>query len=380
MHIACSINREYIPHMCAMALSVYLNTSAKEINFHILHYELKIEDENSIINEFKRFKKIKFSFYKINPNLIINIPIVAKHLSIESLYRLMLPTVLPEEITKIIYIDSDIIVKDDLIRVWDEDVEEYYLAAVTNLDDQMYKILELDSQIDYFNSGFILVNLKKWRENNFFDKCIDYAQKNPEKVIFSDQDILNGVLHGNWKRLDPKWNVITGLFGNEKLFLKYFNLKTFHEITQCPSVIHYTGLIKPWHINCEHPLVEEYYYYANQLRWKYEVPYGINLLKENKVFLFGTGEYAKKITAKLKHFNANIVGYLDNNTEKWGSKFQNKPVFNPQIILGKQNASSKIFIIISSSFEDEILKQIYVEYKLDSNFTILRFRDLYQIK
>lgn len=379
MHIACSINKEYIPHMCAMVLSACLNTSAKKIVIHVLHAELDKIDESIIKDEFNHYKQIEFYFYKIDQSVLKDIPIVAKHLSIETLYRLLLPSVLPKEIEKVLYIDSDIIIKDDLMKVWENDISKYFLAAVTNLEGNMYKKLELESRLDYFNAGFILINLKKWREERFFSKCLNYVKHNSDKIIFADQDILNGVLKGKWKRLHPKWNVLRSVFGSKKLFEQYYDLETYEEIVENPSVIHYTGPIKPWHINSEHPLKNDYYLYASQLRWKEEFPKGLKVLKSSDIYLFGTGKYSKKVTNILNEYNVSLVGYIDNNKEVWNKLINYLPVHNPKEVLLKQQESS-IIIIIASSFYEEILEQIEREYKVPPNIRVISFQDLHRFQ
>ncbi|MGE7110289.1 glycosyltransferase family 8 protein [Lysinibacillus sp. NPDC047702] len=379
MQIACSINKEYIPHMCAMLLSAYQNTSVGKLNVHVLHADLDEKDQCKIIDEFTKYERLSLHFYEIDQSILNGIPIVAEHLSVETLYRLLMPIVLPNKVEKILYIDSDIIIKNDLLKVWNEKIEEHYIAAVVNLEERMYKILELNSPMDYFNAGFMLINLKKWRENDFLNVCLNYVRKNIDKIIFADQDILNGVLKGNWKRLHPMWNVISGVVWNKKMFEEYFDLATYENIINNPSVIHYTGLIKPWHINSEHYFKKEYYIYANQLSWRKDLPIGMKELKHSDLYLFGTGVYSLKVTNILNNLGIRLLGYLDNDKAKWNGLFENKPIFKPDNILLK-HYERKVIIIIASSFESEILQKIHREYKLDSYMNVIRFSDLHTIK
>lgn len=370
MHIACSINQEYIPHMCSMIISAYQNTISSKINVHVLHSDLDSENQLKIKNEFIRYKgRIDFHFYKVNELIFDNFPILNKHIKIQSYYRLALALVLPKSISKLLYIDSDMIIKDDLLTIWNEDISDYYLGAVVNLNNDAYRTLGLDSLLEYFNAGFLLINLEKWRKDHIFDRFTEYVISEKEKIIFEDQDTLNGVLKGHWKKFHIKWNVQTSFFYSKKLFVEYFDQETYDICINSPSIIHYSGSIKPWEIGCRHILSEEYYTYASQLSWKEKFPIGKKIYVNKGVYVFGTGEAARFFTKKLAYFHIPVVGYLDNNPVKWGAKFLDKPIYEPKSVLGHPN-EEKVGIIIASMYFEEILYDLQKKYN-NNTFEIL---------
>jgi len=368
MHIACSINKEYIPHMCAMLLSAYTHTAASKIDIHVLHADLDLEDQMTIKNEFIQYNKITFNFYEVNKSIFKDVPIVAKHLRIETLYRLILASIIPDEISKILYIDSDIIIKDDLLNIWNEDITEYYIAAVVNLEGTMYQILGFETPLDYFNAGFMLINLEKWRKELVFDRFMEYLGANSEKIIFADQDILNGVFDGNWKRFHPKWNVQNSIYSTKEWFVKYLDENTYYNTINNPSVIHFSGPTKPWELINIHTLTEEYYLYADKLLWKEKFPYGKNENMKNGVYIFGTGVFSASVTKNLRYFDVPIIGYLDNDKKKWGQYLHGLKIYNPDEILLDQ--SIEVEIIIASSFFKDIVNGLNEKYSNRSNFNI----------
>lgn len=139
--------------------------------------------------------------------------------------RLLIPSLLPEWVEKAIYLDSDLIVDADLSELWKcECASKALLAAqdegvltvgsplgLGNLRD-----LGLDPSRKYFNSGVLLFNLRRWREQELAQRVIGYILAHPELKRFGEQDALNAMLADEWGELAPRWNqlVAPGL-GNE---------------------------------------------------------------------------------------------------------------------------------------------------------------------
>lgn len=88
----------------------------------------------------------------------------AKHISIETNFRLKIASLIPN-VEKCIYLDSDLILTENISKLWMQDIDDYYFAAVT------------DKKVG-FNAGVLLINLKKWREDNLEKKFFEYAKEN----------------------------------------------------------------------------------------------------------------------------------------------------------------------------------------------------------
>jgi lipopolysaccharide biosynthesis glycosyltransferase len=164
------------------------------------------------------------------------------HISIAGYNRLLVTRLLPKEVNKIIYLDCDIVLNDDIDKVWEIDINNYLLAAVR---DGIY--VE-----NYFNSGVMFLNLKNLRDFDFYSKWKDYVIKHPNisKLKYPDQDILNDVTKG------------------KVLFLsEYYNCRRY--IPGKMIVIHYCGC-KPWEILCWHDkyLKKLYWQYTDANPWK----------------------------------------------------------------------------------------------------------------
>ena len=144
-----------------------------------------------------------------------NIETKATYISVAAFYRLLIPELLPEQVEKVIYLDCDLVVKGNLEQLWQTDLGENYILAVQDTwilyvssptARLNYKELGINPDSKYFNSGVLVINLRKWRTGEFSRKTIQYLRQNLEYIGWYNQGLLNALLVGQWGQLDPRWN------------------------------------------------------------------------------------------------------------------------------------------------------------------------------
>lgn len=134
--------------------------------------------------------------------------------SMASIIRLMMPYLFGPEVGRVLYIDSDLIVEDDVSPLFDMDLGDHPIWAVQNgaPDDfnniirQKFPDTEAPDDAIYFNSGVLLVNLPQWRARKVTERTLDFLRQHSDKLSFPDQDALNAVTAGRWGRLPARWN------------------------------------------------------------------------------------------------------------------------------------------------------------------------------
>jgi len=148
-------------------------------------------------------------------------------------YRLMLPELLMDY-DKVLYIDCDVIVRNDLALIFDG----------TELTNKL--IGAVYERPGYFNSGFLLMNLAKMRKEKTSARLLEALKT--DFLEFPDQDVLNMVCGGAVLALPPYCNGIRTFwlpqFKND--FLDLFSEGEYEEMLAHGN-IHYTGG-KPWTI------------------------------------------------------------------------------------------------------------------------------------
>lgn len=203
-----------------------------------------------------------------------NLPISEKYPP-STYYRLLLPQVIPDSLKKIIYLDTDIVVKGDLKQLWDIDLQSQYALAVQDichryisqthhLDAEKFGI---SSDCKYFNSGVMVINLEKWRSERIGERTLEFIQQYPECILFADQDALNISLAGMWGELDPRWNQMHAIHEYSSWQESIYQEDVYEQVIHHPYIVHYTTPPKPWQKGCKHPQQDLFFRYLDLTAW-----------------------------------------------------------------------------------------------------------------
>jgi len=177
---------------------------------------------------------------------------VIKHFTKEMYYRLLAFKLLPQKLDKILYLDPDILIINEIRTLYETDISEYLYAAayhdrapLTDINKLRFTGYEIDT---YYNSGVLLMNLKRQREKIKETEIYQFVEENSKKLILPDQDILNGLYSKEIKNVDEI------LYNFDPRFYFYYRLANKNEvdmdyIIHHTSIIHFCGKKKPWQKN-----------------------------------------------------------------------------------------------------------------------------------
>lgn len=279
LHILLSTDGNYIMPSGVMMKSVSINNSNIPMEFHVMIDDSVTQKQKEQLQKVLINSEHKITFHLMNGNLFKHYPAlgtVKSYLSKAAYYRLFVTDIIDTDVHKILYLDGDIIVTQSLLDLWQVDISNYALGAVTDMAEgrQEFERLGYAADEGYFNSGVLLINLDYWREHNLKDKFIDLIVKHPEKIKLHDQDVLNITLHDKKLKLPMKYNVQNGFlcktakedFGGRYEEYKYDLLEAIAN----PVIIHFTDGKKPWHVEDCNPLSYEWFKYFKQTEWKYQ--------------------------------------------------------------------------------------------------------------
>lgn len=177
-------------------------------------------------------------------------------------YRLLIPELLSPEISKVIYLDADVIVRRDLTDLWAANTRPYPVLAVQDQGIKYvsgpygltnYQSLGIPDDAKYFNSGVMVLDLDKWRSDHLTDCIVQYLKDHSEHIRFHDQDGLNAVLWNRWGALDPRWNQMPQLLQVQRVEDSPFDPVTHMQAIQDPYITHFASADKPWRAGCRHP-------------------------------------------------------------------------------------------------------------------------------
>lgn len=265
--VLCSDNN-YAQHIAVVMASIMAKTKEK-VRFFVISDNISSEKIAKLKNTAVKLNTT-VEFIAVSEEQFKNV-YLSGHVSKAAYFRLALADIMPDDIEKVIYLDVDLLVYDDIKNLWQNDIKKYALAAVPDfgimasnrLCRQKKEVIGLPKGKAYFNSGVLLINFKKWREENYTKQILEIINKN--KFPHHDQDALNKLFMNNWLQIDLRWNIIPPVFN---LFTKILLNKTFrNEAIQAkknPGIIHYAGRYKPWEFSYHQDFNDMYYKYLKQ--------------------------------------------------------------------------------------------------------------------
>jgi lipopolysaccharide biosynthesis glycosyltransferase len=270
LHVACAADAGYAPHSAAMLHSVMANRGEGDLRIHYLHGPGFPQDSAQRIRGMVEAGGAAISFYELADERIAGLPEM-DFVTSAMWYRIFLGELLPE-VDRVLYLDVDTIAVDSIEPLWDVDLADSYVAAVTNvfyLRSHAQRPVELGiDPADYFNSGVVLMNLELMRRDGSARALFDYAAGHAAELAWPDQDALNVVLGKRRVPLHPRWNCMNSVL----LFpwaADVFGAEAVDEARARPGIRHFEGptINKPWHYGCKSPMREVYFEHRRQTPW-----------------------------------------------------------------------------------------------------------------
>lgn len=271
--------------LAALIKSIDMNHRSDEhINFYIVSDKLSQASKENLV---KCARSDIFTFLFVEVDTIIRdkskLPLDGSSFPLIVYIRLFFPLFIPLGVDKVIYLDTDMIVRKDISQLWNIDLGDKIIAGVPDRLPKVshpkggianYKELNIDPEAKYFNSGLLVINCKKWMEANITEKILDCIDRNKKYASFPDQYGLNVVFANQWLELDARWNSYPMI-----------DIKD-------PFLIHFIE-IKPIFTSYQYSLKykEEFYSYLKLTPWSGYKPKGnyVRLFKKlwNKLFKKG---------------------------------------------------------------------------------------------
>jgi len=174
--------------------------------------------------------------------------IVQKRLTAATLMKLRLAQHLAGRYDKILYLDADVTIHDDLSSIFSLDTGAFALAAVPAgrrwpswLAAERLKFVEhvralgMTEPYRFVNSGVLLIDVKKWNRDEIGPRTLSFIRRNAELCYLPDEHGLNAVLDGRVAELSLLWNLRPSFWQSSLL-----------RAAISPVIIHYVGSAKPW--------------------------------------------------------------------------------------------------------------------------------------
>lgn len=258
--IVFTFDKRIIPASAIAIKSLFDNCYNSNYDVHILHSDISLNEQAALTKLTRNNKneaKHTISFHYIDPSIFKGFKKSKGSWREIVYYRTIIPEILPY-CDKVIYSDVDVFFKNSLEELFNSNLEGFELAAVraekNNKNTICHKYFEENKNEYIFWSGLLLLNCKKLREENYFEKFKNTALTFKDRLQFFDLDTIN-ITCNNIKPLDLKYCVLEALiefddFKKAKDWKYLKDVYTINEINEAiknPTIIHFAGeLGKPW--------------------------------------------------------------------------------------------------------------------------------------
>jgi UDP-glucose/galactose:(glucosyl)LPS alpha-1,2-glucosyl/galactosyltransferase len=267
--VAAAADEAYAPHAATLFHSLLVGNDPASVRVHLLHPPEFSARTIRRIDAMVEGMGASAEFHRIDGAAVQGLP-SAGRISRVMWYRLLLPDLLPHA-ERVLYLDCDTLVLDQLAPLWEMDISDSALAAVSNVFpmDLRRRPEQLGiEQHSYFNSGVLLMNLEVWRGRSYGEQIGRLARDQAERLIFPDQDALNLVLGSQRINLHPRWNAQNSVF-YFPWAVEVFGEQMVAEARTDPAIVHFEGpaYAKPWHYGSTHPYQQRYLEHRAQTPW-----------------------------------------------------------------------------------------------------------------
>jgi lipopolysaccharide biosynthesis glycosyltransferase len=239
MHIVCAADSNYGAYAGITLSSVLTANDGEQIHVHLFSDGVNARDITRMAR-MARQAGAQFSTYDIKQRLEGLSRPSTPYYTRTTYSRLFFADLLPLEMSRVIYLDCDIICVGNLRELWRFGETVAMLAAVRDVwvdKCQEHKVsLGMPTESTYYNSGVLLINVEAWRRNEVGKRLFAcYRHRGTSK--YGDQDIINAVLWRETVELPRRWNVgVTSPIADDA-----------SAQVKAAANIHFWGGIKPWH-------------------------------------------------------------------------------------------------------------------------------------
>lgn len=362
-------NGTYSKYTGVMLKSLLENTKS-DVRVHIFHDDTLTENNKEKLTYVVEQEGGSILFYPVEMQSLPVDHMVLQRYSKAALYRLMAPQILPNDVKKILYLDSDIIVNLDIETLWNEKMEDAVFVGFCEYDliedgdvEHYFCDKGCVSPENYINSGAMLVDLQYLREeNNLIEKCNNFFSQYP-KSRFLDQDALNVLYRDRIRVFSQKLCKSSVLsrrhnWPSERVIYHFCGDSPRDFSKYAIDQLFFDYLIKtPW-MSKE----EMFYHYSQriydknkQIEHVYRMMKTIQGNPQKKIVYWGVGG---KIHPLIMRYFSPRQGdyYVDNDTRWWGREINGIKVNSPEQL--KKEAYDDIIIINTIFRYNEVKKQL----------------------
>jgi lipopolysaccharide biosynthesis glycosyltransferase len=282
MRISSAVDDRYAMPLAAMVQSVLdANPTDCAVELFVLDGGVSAATRDKLESGWRK-ERLHVEWLRPDTDSVADLAI-SNHVSRATYLRLLMETVLPERVERLLYLDADVLVRRDLRALYEASFQGNVVLAATDVGAPVmdaaaalpsyaackpflisdlpvpnYRDLGLAPDRKYFNAGVMLIDMQAWRTQQVGHRCLKVLREQQDNAQWWDQYAMNVVLDGCWGELDSRWNQGARIYAYPSWEQSPFDEETFRRLRDDPWIVHFSAHIKPWHYHSDHPHTAEF--------------------------------------------------------------------------------------------------------------------------
>jgi len=253
LHIAFCVNERYARYLC-VPINGLLSNNRCPIVIHVLSDYLSSKSIRRLRTLTDSRKDVELDVITVDDSKLRGLK---DTWTIYTWYRVLLPDILETNVHKVLYLDADVAVVDDLEELFQLDMTEKAIAGTVDFqskDGSTYQRCGYEMEKQYVCAGVLLMNLDYWREHDIANQVVRWGRENNDRIRFPDQDSINYICRDAKVLLPLKYGIVDGFFHDDYYYRNY--PQELRECVESPAIIHYAGQA-PWVVELSHHLLQD---------------------------------------------------------------------------------------------------------------------------
>jgi UDP-glucose:(galactosyl)LPS alpha-1,2-glucosyltransferase len=253
MHIALAFDNNYLVPAYALLASIFEHNPETHFTFHAVLQGIEEQEQQQLRDYIRAHNGSGLCCYTLDNRLLSTFPTL-NHWNVMPYVKIFFPLLLSGKVDRLLVLDVDMLVVNSLEDLYNWDLGDHPLGAVKDNYVACNAYWDLHLREDYFNSGMMLIDVERWNKLKISEQAIAFAQENPDKIYYVDQDALNAAVAGRHLLLPEKYNLL------QTYIPQSASRQFYDEFLKEQTILHFT-LQKPWHYLCKHPYRYLYRHY-----------------------------------------------------------------------------------------------------------------------
>lgn len=196
-HVVYASDDKFAEILGVSLVSLYENSKdMDDIVVYVLDSEIKNENKDKLLTVSRQYSRTEVQFIPAKDiSKKLEMKVSTDRGSLSQYARLFVSSDLPKDLDRVLYLDCDIIINRSIRELWNLDLKGKTIGALMDAFSKYYRQnIDLEENDIMFNSGVMLINLQRWREQKIEENLMRFIASKKGRIQQGDQGALNAVL------------------------------------------------------------------------------------------------------------------------------------------------------------------------------------------